>query len=61
MRPGFAALLSRMNWVEKIGLLDDAPFKGDTLVPLPLVTTTHVPGFRCAGCQIVTLDYGRAD
>ena len=58
MAPGFAALLSRMNWVERIGLLDDAPFKGETLLPIPLMATAHLPGYRCAGCALVTLDYG---
>jgi uncharacterized protein DUF6487 len=58
MQPGFAALINRMNWVERIGVFDASVFKGETMVPMPLVGAAHIPGFRCASCRIATLDYG---
>jgi hypothetical protein len=58
MQPTFAALINRMNWVERISPLDASVFKGDTMVPLPLVGGAHIPGFRGASCRVATLDYG---
>jgi hypothetical protein len=57
MERGFAAFNSRVNWVSEVGVLDPAPIKGVTVVPMPLARTAHIPGYRCASCSILLLGY----
>lgn len=58
MAPGFLAFLGRMNWVDRIGLLDASVFKGDTIAGTldTFGATGHFKGWRCARCQAITLD-----
>ena len=57
MGSGYAAIAGRVNWVEARGVFDTLPFRGETIVPLPMVNISHLPGFRCAACSVVLLGY----
>lgn len=56
MEHGYAAFGSGMHWVEKKGWLDTFPGTGDSISPNPL-TISHLEGFRCRSCRVITLRY----
>ncbi|HYK92591.1 MAG TPA: PF20097 family protein [Thermoplasmata archaeon] len=60
MSPGYLAFLNRLNWVDRIGMMDASVFKGETIVGMldTVGMTGHLAGWRCPNCRIMTLDYG---